>query len=161
MNTSRKDVLPFQKGHFQGFQEGIWSLSKKGYSCNFKRSAPPTKKASSREFKKGYVHFQKELFHSRNSRYAPSPKRIIPRNSRRDILQKRLFQGIQEGVCSPKQKGLFHGIQEGICAPFKKSYSREFKDVFFPSLKMTFPRNSRRDILPLQKGYSRNQEEIY
>jgi hypothetical protein len=59
-------------------------------------------------------------------------------------------------MCSPKHIDLFQGIQEGMCAPFKKSYSREFKNVYFPSLKKTLPRNSRRDILPLQKGYSRN-----
>jgi hypothetical protein len=58
-------VLPLQKGHFQGFQEGICSLSKKEYFCILKRVIPFTK------FKKAY---------------APSLKRIIPRNSRRDIL---------------------------------------------------------------------------
>ncbi len=124
---SRGDMLPLQKGIFKEFQEEMYTLFKKSYSIH--------------EIQEGICSLS---------------KRIIPRNSRRDILQKGLFQRIQEGMCSPKQKDLFQGIQEGISALFKKSYSREFKNVYFPSLKKTLPRNSRRDILPLQKGYYKN-----
>jgi hypothetical protein len=133
LENSRRDVLSFQKGHFQVFQEGICSLSKKG---NFKkRCAISTKKTSFRKFKKRYAH---------------SSKRVIPFTKFKKaytLSPKGLFQEIQGGIFS--KKGYSREFKKG-CAPLnKKTSSWEFKRGCAPPSKRAIPGNSRMYSFPL------------
>jgi hypothetical protein len=82
-----------------------------------------SKKGYSRELKKGY---------------APSPKRTIPGNSRRDI-----------SYTSPKK--IIPGI-EGICSLSITDYFREFKKEYAPHQK---------GIMLLQKGLFQGEKRGY
>jgi hypothetical protein len=110
LENSGRDVLSFQKGHFQVFQEGICSLSKKGYSRNFKK------------------------------RRAHSSKRVIPFTKFKKayaLSPKGLFQEVQGGIFS--KKGYSREFKKGRAHLNKKTSSREFKKGYAYSSKRVIP----------------------
>ncbi len=117
-------MLPLQKWIFQEFQVEMCTLFKKSYS----------------------IHGIQEGICSLS-------KRIIPRNSRRDILtiQKKINPGNSKWDTLPLHKGLFREFQEGICSPSKRIILKGY----VPSPKRTISVNSRRDVLHLRKGLFR------
>jgi len=113
-------MLPLQKWIFQEFQVEMCTLFKKSYS----------------------IHGIQEGICSLS-------KRIIPRNSRRDILtiQKKINPGNSKWDTLPLHKGLFREFQEGICSPSKRIIPKGYAS----SPKRTIS-GEKRDVLHLQKG---------